>query len=142
MRIDVAFASPALVGMARSDTFARAVRVLGEAAIFVNREHLLLYPSTPPLYSAGVVYQNEPTNRPDKLLDIPAILSQGWGDCLHLSCWRVAELRERERELNASLAYNWKAAHINGRAGRMFHCFVRRGNGKIEDPSVILGMKV
>lgn len=125
--------------MARGDNFARAVRILGEAAIFVNREHLASI-EEPRLYAAGIRYQNEPTNLPDKLLDIPAIKAQGWGDCLHLSCWRVAELRELEREENAALAYSWKEAIINGKPGRMFHCFVRRGNGAIEDPSVILGM--
>lgn len=139
MRIDVVFASPVLKGMARSDQFARAVRALGEAAVYVNRIHLSEIVE-PDLYASGVRYQNEPTTAPDKLLDIPAIKAQGWGDCLHLSCWRVAELREKYGEEGARLAYSWKPAVINGKQGRMFHCYLRRANGDIEDPSIILGM--
>lgn len=139
MQIDAVFASPVL-GAARSDTFARAVRLLGEACIFVNREHLAAFPDTPRLYAAGVRYQNEPTNRPDKLLDIPAIRAQGWGDCLHLSCWRVAELREIDGERNAGLVYDWKNIVIDGRPARLFHNYIRRENGTFEDPSIILGM--
>jgi|SRR6187399_867532 len=139
MQIDARFASPVL-GTARSDTFARAVRLLGEACIYVNREHLAAYPACPLLYASGVRYQNEPQGRPDELLDIVAIQAQGWGDCLHLSCWRVAELRERQREPGAKLAYDWKPVLVGGKPGRLFHCFVRRSNGTIEDPSIILGM--
>src|SRR6478735_4983930 len=136
MKIDVRLTSPVLT--ARSDVFARAVRLLGEAAIFINREHIAAY-GTPALYASGVVYQNEPVGLPDKLLDIPGILEQGWGDCLHLSCWRVAELRE-QGEKDAQLAYTWKPVIIQGRQGRLFHCIVRRANGQIEDPSRVLGM--
>lgn len=139
MQIDAKFASPVLQGMARGDNFARAVRLLGEAAIFVNRVHLSEF-DVPALYASGIRYQNEPTNRPDWLLDIPAIQSQGWGDCLHLSCWRVAELREKFGEPKAALAYDWKPVILNGKEGRLFHCFVRRQNGVTEDPSLILGM--
>jgi hypothetical protein len=136
MKIDVRMTSPVLT--ARSDVFARAVRLLGEAAIFVNRIHIA-QGGVPPLYASGVRYQNEPVGLPDNLLDIPAIQKQGWGDCLHLSCWRVAELREAGEE-KAGLAYVWKEVLIKGRPGRLFHCIVRRSNGVIEDPSRILGM--
>lgn len=136
MKIDVRMTSPALT--ARSDVFARAVRLLGEAAIYINRVHIATE-GAPALYASGVVYQNEPTTSPDKLLSIPDILEQGWGDCLHLSCWRVAELREAGEE-RAALAYTWKPMVINGSPGRLFHCIVRRANGKIEDPSRVLGM--
>jgi hypothetical protein len=136
MKIDVRLTSPVLT--ARSDVFARAVRLLGEACIYVNREHIAAY-GAPPLYSSGVVYQNEPVGRPDELLSIPDILERGWGDCLHLSCWRIAELREAGEE-RAQLAYTWKPMVINGQPGRLFHCIVRRANGAIEDPSLVLGM--
>ncbi len=91
----------------------------------------------PPVYKAGVRYRRE------KCVDVecsqrfedwqvPSVVMQlGWGDCEDLAAWRAAELRlqgEKARAVPRSV-----------RPG-LVHIVVRRGNGKIEDPSRILGM--
>jgi hypothetical protein len=117
----------------RSSVYARAARFLCECAIYVNREYLKNN-TCPDLYKSGVKYKNEPIGFPDELLDIPEILKRKWGDCMHLSCWRVAELREKG--IDASVCFVWKKRNKL----RVFHVMVRHPNGKIEDPSRKLGM--
>jgi hypothetical protein len=101
-----------------------------------NRAYLQDNPGTPKVLSSGVRYQNEPENAPDELLAIPTIIKKGWGDCMHLSCWRVAELREAG-ESRARCFFNW-ATRPDGM--RVFHVQVRRSNGTVEDISRLLGM--
>lgn len=136
MQINVRLTNPTL--RARDDIFARVVRLICESAILSNRVYLREHPNTPPLYGSGVVWKNEPVGLPDELLDIPTILARKWGDCMHVSCWRVAELRERGE--HARIAFQWKRSSKAGRPSRLFHVLVRRGDGKIEDPSRKLGM--
>lgn len=136
MQINVRLTNPIL--KKRDDIFARAVRILCEAAIFSNRVYIREFKPAP-LYASGVRYKNEPIGLPDELLDIPTIVSRGWGDCMHLCCWRVAELREQGEK--ARIAFVWK--HLKQPEGnklRLFHVIVRRGDGKLEDPSRKLGM--
>ena len=57
-------------------------------------------------------------------------------NCEDLACWRIAELRVRHNE-NAR-------PHITAKKignFTLFHIMVRRGDGSIEDPSRILGMR-
>ncbi len=137
MQIDVRLRAPILF---RDDaTFARVVRLLCEAAIMSNRLYLRAT-RTPPLYRSGVVYQDEPHDLPDELLDIPTILRRKWGDCMHLSCWRVAELREAGEHARIALAWQRVPSNDSDQPSRIFHVLVRRANGKLEDPSKILGM--
>jgi len=99
----------------------------------VNRMHLEDHPETPKLYESGVRYQNE---KEELGLDIPSILKKKGSDCLNLCCWRVAELRQAGQK-NARLRIIWKE---NPNGFRLFHVQVRHANGKIEDPSRLLGM--
>jgi len=116
--------------------FARVVRAIAETLILANRSFLKAYPSTPPLYESGVVYLEEPPGV-ETAVDIPTILYQGGSDCLNLCAWRVAELRQSGEDKRANIKVIWK--HLpNG--SRLFHVQVRRGNGKTEDPSKLLGM--
>ena len=137
MKVNVRLSNPALA--ARDDLFARAVRILCEAAVLSNRIYIREH-KPPALYQSGVVYQNEPLGPPDELLDIPAILAKKWGDCMHLCCWRVAELRERGEK--ARIAFVWRRYPASSKNPnlRLFHVIVRRGDGKLEDPSRKLGM--
>jgi hypothetical protein len=130
MRIRLDLQSPAL---AHSELFARAARLAIEACIMVNRAHLRRFPNTPPLYSSGIRYRMEPDGVED-FTDYEVILRRGWGDCAQLVAARVAELREQGEP--AGVRLTWQAR--NGR--RLFHVQVRRADGRIEDPSVLLGM--
>lgn len=122
--------------------FSRCVRLVAESAVLSNRallrEAKRKGKPIPPLFKSGVRYENEPPGMVDECLDIPKILRQGHGDCLHLSAWRVAELRE-QGEKRARIRVTFKKSRLNPKK-RIFHVLVRRGSGLIEDPSEILGM--
>jgi hypothetical protein len=58
---------------------------------------------------------------------------------MHVACWRVAELRERGEK--ARVAFTWRTGKKpDGVTFKLFHVIVRRGDGKLEDPSRKLGM--
>lgn len=137
MKVDARFENPLL--QTRDDLFSRCVRLLAESCVLSNRallsEQRALGRPIPELYKSGVRYQNEPMGRPDELVDIPTILLRRWGDCLHLCCWRVAELREAG-ESKARIRIKRKRSGQR----RIFHVQVRRANGTVEDPSKLLGM--
>jgi hypothetical protein len=90
----------------------------------------------PPIYSAGVRYQREPAGRED--WDIaPIVYARGWGDCEDLAAWRAAELR-----LGLGGVPPERAIADTYQSGpRTWHCIVRRADGSIEDPSLMLGMR-
>lgn len=86
----------------------------------------------PRLYQSGVIYQIEPPGRerwqlPEETYEL------GEGDCEDLCAWRSAELVVTGEDPKARAIIRWL------RPGLM-HCLVLRGNGKIEDPSKMLGM--
>jgi hypothetical protein len=57
----------------------------------------------------------------------------GWGDCKHYSVWLAADIRHRgDRDARVIVRYV--------RAG-LYHALVVDGDGKVRDPSKILGMK-
>lgn len=101
----------------------------------VNRIALRSDPRIPPLYRSGVRYMREPKGR-ETFRDLYVTLAHKGGDCAHLAAWRVAELQEGGE--NATLRIQWVTTR---RGPRIFHVLVRRGNGTIEDPSKLLGMK-
>jgi hypothetical protein len=92
----------------------------------------------PPLYSSGVRYAEEPWNkdgaRVEEFADIPTVLARKWGDCDDLAPWRCAELRAQGEA--AKIRISWKPTRL----GRLFHVVVRRADGRVEDPSRVLGM--
>jgi hypothetical protein len=83
----------------------------------------------PPLYQSGVYFQPEAPGF-ESFRDAANVYRVGHGDCAHLSAWRVGELIAKGEPAN--LAVKW----LRGR--RRFHVVVRRGDGRIEDPSAIL----
>lgn len=82
----------------------------------------------PSLYRSGVTYTRRP---PEHFEAFPAVLRRGAGDCDQLACWRAAELRER--------GIGATAVPIQKRRDLM-HIVVRWPDGRIEDPSKLLGM--
>lgn len=105
-----------------------------DALIKANVAYLTEVPETPGLFASGVRYAYEPVGRED-WQDIPETLARGTGDCEDLACWRVAELRVRERDHAVPLIR--KRVH-QGRT--LYHIAVHRQDGQLEDPSRLLGM--
>lgn len=116
---------------ARSERVLRGLLVALSAA---NCSYLKAHPETPWLYEAGVVYQAEEPGHED-WQTIPYVLDRGEGDCEDLACWRVAELRIR-RGIRAVPRLTWRP-RVNG---RLYHITVRYPDGRVEDPSRVLGM--
>jgi hypothetical protein len=85
----------------------------------------------PPIYRAGVVYRPEPNHGSgyEDFADPWTAYRRGWVDCDDATLWRVLELRARGESAAATRA-EWTGPDV--------HALVRRGNGKLEDPSLIL----
>jgi len=108
---------------------ARALRVLLECLIALNRAHLLNHAERP-LYRAGVVY-----GRTKEWQTIPALYKLGYGDCKSLTAALITEYREAG--IPANPVFRWV---INRKTGfRDFHILVQTDSG-YEDPSKVLGM--
>ena len=105
----------------------------------------------PPLMSAGVRYQEEPPGRED-WDDALTVAGRGWGDCEDLAAYYAAELRENHG-IGAECVIKHKFISReemlrSGYQGRipmdgifLVHVMVRLPNGRVIDPSKILGMK-
>jgi hypothetical protein len=106
-----------------------------EALTAVNCAYLAQHPDTPLLYESGVRYEEEPPGR-DEWQDIPETLARRIGDCEDLGCWRLAELRVRNREQ----ASPFVKRSVVAPARTVYHVAVRRADGRLEDPSRTLGM--
>lgn len=110
----------------------RATRRLLDFLVQMNLDHLKLYPDTPRIYSSGIRY-----DRDIHWKDIYACLATGGGDCKSVAAWRVAELIHSGEDPKA--VCHLKGGPLPG-GGSRYHVTVKRGNGRIEDPSKILGM--
>jgi hypothetical protein len=106
-----------------------------EALTHINCAWLRENDRTPWLYESGVHYQEEPEGR-DEWQDIPETIARGEGDCEDLACWRLAELRVRSREDAMPFV-----KHTVYGDRTIYHVAVRRSDGRIEDPSRVLGMR-
>ena len=99
----------------------------------------------PELYKAGVQFKREPKPkhglpRIQEMVDLRTVIERGWGDCKHLTAWRVAELQEAE-DPGATIKIYWRVKRVNGRLRpSMYHAEVRRSDGSVEDVSRYLGM--
>lgn len=99
-----------------------------------NLYFLRAHPDCPGIYESGVRYQREPPGQ-EEWQDVPNMLRSGNGDCEDLACWRVAELRISGVKARPHLTYR--------KVGDTFryHVTVRHSDGRIEDPSLTLGMR-
>ena len=112
-----------------------ALEQLLEALTAVNVAWLREHPEAPWLYESGVRYEEEPAGR-DDWQDIPETIALRVGDCEDLGCWRLAELRTRVREY----ARPYVKRSVVAPARTVYHVAVRRADGRVEDPSALLGM--
>lgn len=155
MRIEVNLGEGSSTWLKPSRSLGGAIKPLLEALTTIDLVYLTTH-HVPPLYQAGVRYQEEPRGKPgivgrpnEEFASIPAILSRGWGDCDDLAPWRCAELRHQG--FSAKIRVQWRKFPN----GKLFHIVVRRegpvpdfnprymvrdGNTVIEDPSRALGM--
>lgn len=90
----------------------------------------------PPLYGGSIRYKPEPwAGKGIEEWAMPwRVAKRGWGDCDDLVLYRVAELR---------VAGELATVQVMRKPGTdRFHVRVKRQNGVLEDPSIILGAKV
>ena len=108
-------------------------------ATVIALRQLRKYPNIPKLYASGVRYARDVCRAPhvagacERFLSPLDVLREGKiGDCDDLAPWLAAQrIIEGDRRARA----------ISIRApGIGFHAIVRRGDGRIEDPSKVLGM--
>lgn len=113
-------------------------RALLEPVIFQNRL-LVRRGLVPRLYESRVRYREEPWQGRGLEEFAPAniVMQRGWGDCDDLAAWRAAELREAG-DLRAGVKIYWRL-DPQGNA-RLYHAETRHGDGRVEDPSRLLGM--
>lgn len=109
------------------------IKLVLDALVRVDLAYLSTH-NVPELYRSGVRYQNEPKGTTEEFAAVPVVLSRGWGDCDDLAPWRVAELQKHGEKARLRIVWHKKPS------GRLYHIVVRRENGRIEDPSAILGM--
>lgn len=102
-----------------------------ESLCQVNRIWIELHPETPPLYRSGVIYKIE---QGEIFRDIPTIIDDGGGDCDCLASWRVAELQAIG--INARPYIKWRKEGQRW----IYHALVMLPGGRVEDPSLALGM--
>jgi hypothetical protein len=119
-----------------SKILALCIKEALEALILANQLYLRLH-HAPALYESGIRYEEEPAGQPyEDFSSIPVVISRGWGDCDDVVAWRIAELRQAGE--SAKVRLKWEPDLT--RAVRMYHVMVRRADGSIEDPSLLLGM--
>jgi hypothetical protein len=100
----------------------------------VNEVLMRRDPSIPPLYSTGALWEVRPGDPSElKWRYAPDVAGEGWGDCQDLSAYRAAELRVSGVDPKAHV-------RVYPSGPNSYHAVVARGNGSVEDPSVILGM--
>ena len=85
----------------------------------------------PALYESGVRYRREPRGS-EIWQTAEDMLKTGIADCEDIASYRAAEL-----QLRGELA----TAHVIKSAPHRYHAVVLRGDGTIEYPSLLLGMK-
>lgn len=122
-----------------------AIKPILEALVTADQLYIRTH-HVPPIYQSGIRYMEEPVNvakvsgetyRIEEFAAIPAVIERGWGDCDDVSPWRVAELREHGEP--AKIRIQWKKNAESGQ--KLYHIVVRRADGRIEDPSLLLGMR-
>lgn len=86
----------------------------------------------PTLYTSGVQYQREGAGS-ERWLTPSQVIAAGVGDCEDLAAYRTSELRVTGEDPDAR-------ARVIRSGPRTWHAIVERGDGRLEDPSRVLGM--
>lgn len=109
------------------------VTILVRALTALNMLYLRKHPNAPLLSESGVKYRSQPAGC-ERFKTIPMILAAGSGDCDQLAPYRAAELRVR---------YGIKAMpEVKRMSANLWHVYVRYPDGRVEDVSAALGMRV
>lgn len=115
----------------------RVLEALVTALAIACEEEMRANPGRfPRLLSGSIVYKREPPDS-DNWQDGARTLELRSGDCEDLVAWRIAELHVSGEDPAA-------APHLSDILEdgiTIFHVRVRRGDGRIEDPSRVLGMR-
>ena len=121
----------------------RAALRLLQALVDINVDYLLHNPTTPLLYQSGVRYQEQAYDvGQEDWHEIPAALLAKKTDCKVLAAWRCAELRVRGvAAVPYLLRQSTPVREAVGIPDFGYHVVVQWPDGRIEDPSKILGMK-
>lgn len=98
--------------------------------VVINR-YLIKTRILPPLYKSGIVYAREAVGQSEHWQTADQLLKSRVGDCEDIAAYRCAELLEAGELARIRLTLK----------GRTWHVQVRREDGRIEDPSRILGMQ-
>lgn len=107
-----------------------------EALTRINVEIMRSTP-VPPLYQAGVRYQREPICRYcEEWRDCLEVIHQGGGDCEDLACYLAAEYQVRGIAARPFI----RTPRALGSRVLLYHIQVALPGGRIEDPSMRLGM--
>lgn len=102
-----------------------------------------------PLLTSGVRYREENPGK-EEWLDAPTVLSLGYGDCEDLAAYYCAELRSQGIPAECVIKQKFYTAEMIRRSGYpivspkgmyLVHCMVRTSDGRVIDPSKLLGMK-
>ncbi len=112
------------------------LHVLLGALVAINRLILRTVPGLPPIYRAGVRYVRDDPGQED-WCDALEIIKQGHADCKSFAAWRVAELRENGIMARCEIAQ----PRLLPGGMLLYHIRVRWPDGRIEDPSLVLGMR-
>lgn len=115
----------------------RAMLWLLEALTQVNVKHFQSGSRIPRLYQSTIVYDNENMeSEAEHWRDAPTTARLGRAVCATLACYRAGELWALDR-IFAHPFIRWR--ELPNRSYR-YHALVRWPDGRIEDPSIALGM--
>ncbi len=96
---------------------------------------------------ADIVWQREPwAGRFEEFEDVQTILRRGWGDCDGLAAAVIAELQERNKPADFKIYWKLrpngsvKLFHVQVRVDPKWNAAKKRWEGKVIDPSRMLGM--
>lgn len=122
-----------LVKIKVDPTSPQRINALLEGLVRLASVDLANNPQIPPLYSGAVRYRRE---KPDLWSPPSDVLKRGYGDCEDLAAWLCAQRRSQGKNCRA-VAY--KAGNVGRK--RLWHVVVQYPDGRVEDPSKMLGMK-
>ncbi len=119
----------------------RAMHFVLHALCCIDYEYLQSF-RVPPIYRSGVRYDN-PRAGKKEWFDVGKCMEEKLGDCKDLACWLVAEHWMKGIRSRPYIRYRTKHyVDASGRRKRfsLYHVLVQLPNGKLEDPSRVLGM--
>lgn len=132
----ITFALDLFNGPRERELSRRTLDVMLDSLFRIDCLYLQAHPDTPWLYQSGIRYMEEPPGQED-WQDIPTCLKMGLADCEDVACWRAAEVTVRQ----GIRVRPFFREHKRKDGGMLYHILVGYPDGRIEDPSAILGMR-